>query len=249
MSSPRCQLKQLRVLVTRPEPQAVPLIEALSAHGAEPLAFPTIEIIPAPNAADSLGDAGQYHDLIFVSANSAAYSLEHFTPGNQRVIAIGSATRKALDMRGVAVDLSPREQSDSEHLLAHPDMQQMQGRRVLIIRGDNGRELLAQCLRERGASVDYAEVYMRRIPDDADCSELKQQWQQKVDVITTTSNAIINNLLELCGDQDSILETPILVISKRCAKHAHACGFQRIIESRGASVEAIITALCEYYPG
>ncbi|OOZ42255.1 uroporphyrinogen-III synthase [Solemya elarraichensis gill symbiont] len=248
MGSPRCQLKQLRVLVTRPEHQAAPLLEALRAHGAEPLAFPTIEITAAPDAAVSLKDAGHYDDLIFVSANAATFSLDHFTPGKQRVIAIGAATRKALDARGVTVNLSPREQADSEHLLEHPDMQQMQGRRVLIIRGDSGRELLAQSLLERGAKVDYAEVYWRRIPSDADCSMLRQKWPQKVDVITATSNIIINNLLELCGNQESILKTPIVVISKRCSTHAHACGFQKVIESRGASVEAIITALCEYYP-
>ncbi|KHF26534.1 uroporphyrinogen-III synthase [Solemya velum gill symbiont] len=248
MSSQTCQLKQLRVLVTRPAHQAAPLLDALRAHGAEPLAFPTIEISAAPGAAASLRDAGQYSDLIFVSANAVTYSLDHFTPDNQRVIAIGAATHKALDARGVTVDLSPRGQADSEHLLAHPDMQQMQGRRVLIIRGESGRELLAQNLLERGAKVDYTEVYQRQIPSDADCSMLRQEWRQKVDVITTTSNVIINNLLELCGNQESILETPIVVISKRCSRHAHACGFRKIIESKGASAEAIITALCEYYP-
>ena len=246
MNRSGCRLNRLKVLVTRPEHQATPLIAALRDAGAEPVAFPTIEITPNPNAGDMLDSASGFDDVIYISANAVRISLPYFRPQHQRVIAIGKATADALLEEKIRADITPARNSDSESLLEHPQLVDMQGRSVLIIRGDAGRELLAETLNQRGALVEYADVYHRRCPQQ-ECNKLTDAWTTSVDVITATSNAIIDNLLRLCGNGPEILETPIVVASERIAKHAETLGFSNIQQSGGASAESIVSALCESF--
>lgn len=238
-----CDLHGLKVLVTRPQHQAQSLRDALLACGAKPVLFPTIEIRPAANIPAQLAALAQYDDLIFVSVNAVAILLQHARPhAHQRLIAIGAATKAALAEHQLPVSICP-EQADSEALLEDASLAQMQGRRVLIVRGQDGRDLLATTLRQRGATVEYAHLYTRLCPQ-TDCSTLLQRWSEQVDVITVTSNAILDNLLQLCGASKPLLATPILVISARGAEQAAKRGFTRILQAQGASTDAIIDCLC-----
>ena len=198
----QCNLRGLGVLITRPRHQAQPLYNAIIQNGGKPVLFPTIEITPPSDPAlckQQLQNAINYDDLIFISPNAVRYAIADITIDHQRIFAIGGTTANLLQHNKIPHHLSPGMKTDSENLLASPLLVDMQGRRILIIRGNGGRELLGDTLIKRGALVDYAEVYQRRCPD-VDATSLLQNWPQDIEVVVVTSNAITDNLLHLCGN-------------------------------------------------
>ena len=242
-SDTQCHLNNLGVLVTRPEQQALALCEAIEKHRGQAIRFPTIEIVAAADREQQLAQAGNYDDLLFISPNAVANSVDTLRPRGQRIIAIGDATAKRLEEAGIETDLVPGGSADSETLLASHALAEMHGRKVLIIRGKGGRALLGDTLRERGAEIDYAEVYERRCPN-VDTQPLKDAWEQ-VDVIIATSNTILDNLLRLLGDiEDDVLNMPLIVISKRMADHAAKLGFNTIHRANSAASTQLLDTLC-----
>jgi uroporphyrinogen-III synthase len=151
------------VLVTRPEHQADELVTAIDDAGGEAIRFPVIDIEPQDSADVSRRlEALPAADItIFISTNAVMYGL-HCVAGDETAIAvIGPATKSAIESAGRQVDIFPEQGYDSEHLLAAAELQDVSGKNIRIIRGDGGRELLADTLRERGATVDYLSVYRR----------------------------------------------------------------------------------------
>ena len=247
-----CNLLGLGILVTRPAHQADPLCDLIAeAHG-RPIRCPPLEIDgPAdPQAAKArLARAGDYPLLIFVSANAVQHSFDLLPddlPADQQVAAIGSATAKALTDCGLDPTLVPAEQFDSEGLLALPELQDMTGKRVLILRGNGGRELLADSLRERGAEVDYAEVYQRLLPQRS-AQNLIRGWDKMVDIVSVTSRDILDNLFTLLGEEGAELlqNTPLIVVSERLAEHARTRGCRHLHLAAGATDPALLDAMCE----
>ena len=188
------------VLVTRPKHQAQELVAAIEALGGSAIQFPCIEIVPRQTA-DILADASRLEDpdiAIFVSPNAVKHGLS--CAGNARIAVVGPATAAAIEAAGRSVDIRPASGFDSEHLLAEPALQTVQGSNVRIIRGNAGRELIADTLRNRGARVEYLSVYARRVPEisAAELAALEAQWRSgEIDVITAMSVESLTNLAEL----------------------------------------------------
>ena len=118
------------------------------------------------------------------------------------------------------------------------------------MRGQGGREFLAERLRQRGASVDYAEVYSRCIPQ-VDTQPLRQ-WLSEggLDVATVTSNETLRNLWEMVGTlgQDDLVRLPLVVASERTASLARAMGFTSSLQvAADATNEAMQAALCQWW--
>ncbi|MGD8957651.1 MAG: uroporphyrinogen-III synthase, partial [Chromatiaceae bacterium] len=137
---------------------------------------------------------------------------------------------------------------DSEGLLALPGMQDMQGRSVLILRGNGGREHLADTLRQRGAEVVQVEVYRRQTPQrNAAAASLVQNWEQLVDVVLASSNAILDNLFTMLGETGApkLCKTPLVVVSQRMAAHAVERGCEMVDVANSARDEDVLVALCE----
>jgi len=251
MSKPPCHLQGLGVLVTRPAEQAARLGERIEAAHGRPLLFPCVEIAgPAdPEAVSALLQrAADYQLLLFVSANAVDHAfplLPDILPADQQIAAVGSATAARLAHYGLDATLVP-ERHDSEGLLALPQLADMAGRRVLILRGNGGRELLAATLRQRGAGVDYAEVYRRLIPRRS-AANLVAGWERWVDAVVITSAEILDNLITLLGEAGAakLHKTPLVVVSKRLAAHAKACGCRKLHLAAGADDDALLAALCE----
>ncbi len=251
MNKPPCHLQGLGVLVTRPAEQAQRLGEAIEAAHGSPILFPCVEIAgPADPAAvaDQLKGAGRYDLLIFVSANAAQYAfdlLPDTLPASQQIAAIGAATAQRLDALGLEATLVP-ERFDSEGLLARPELADMTGKRVLVLRGNGGRETLAETLRSRGAEVAYAEVYQRLIPKRS-AENLVKGWDNWVDAVVVTSAEVLDNLITLLGDAGlaKLQRTPLVVISARLAAHARARGCRKPHLAAQASDPAVLKALCE----
>jgi uroporphyrinogen-III synthase len=223
------------VLVTRPAHQADGLCALIEADGGRALRFPTLEIAgPHDPAAltGALAALARYDLAVFVSPNAVERVLSHPMlrngwPARVRTAVIGAGSARALSSRGVSVDIVPAHGSDSEALLAHPALQAMTDRRVVVFRGNGGRELLAATLRARGAEVDYAEVY-RRVRPAAGALDLSAALSRgDVDVITATSADSLRNLCELVGAQGLpyVLDTPLVVVGSRMVQLAATLGF------------------------
>lgn len=244
-----CDLAGLGVLVTRPAHQAVGLCRLIAQCGGRPLVFPALEIAPprAPEAARRLLQR-EWDLVIYTSPNAVQFtrslSPTGRLPAASRVAAVGGGSARALAEAGLQPDLVP-ERFDSEGLLALPDLAQVAGRRILIVRGEGGRPLLGDTLAERGAEVNYAEVYRRARPE-ADAAPLLARWGRDVQAVTATSVEVLENLDSLLGGQGRGLlrDTPLLVISERMVEAAERLGFTRVLLATGAGDEAILNALC-----
>lgn len=188
------------VLVTRPQRQAEGLVQAIESCGGVAIRFPVIEARPLAQAkvlaaAESL----QTPDIaILVSANAARFGLRY--AGDAAVAVVGPATARSVEDSGRRVDIQSPGGFNSEQLLAAPELQDMVGRVVRIIRGNGGRELLASTLRERGATVEYLEVYRRVVPDvdPSEVAALVARWREGgLDAVTIMSVETLRNLVEL----------------------------------------------------
>lgn len=229
-------LAGITVLVARPRGQGENLCTRIREAGGVGLHVPAIEVHPLPMEADLrriASDMAAYYAVLFVSANAVEWGMKWLTdqcvvlPPGALIGAVGQSTAQALLTRGVTVTALPQDRHDSEGLLALPSLQQVHGKRILIVRGRGGREKLAMELSNRGAHVDYAEVYTRRCP----AGSLRERIPAgcRIDIVVATSNEIIDNLLTLAGVRDRgwICDLPLIVFSARNGQHARACGFSR----------------------
>ncbi len=246
-----CDLAGLSVLVTRPREQADALCEAIEAARGRPVRLPAIEIEPPGDperAAAVLAGADRVDLLIFVSANAARRAfdlLPEILPETVRIAAVGRATARALDELGLPPDLVPAERYDSEGLLALPELQRMAGRRVIIVRGEGGRETLRETLEARGARVDYAEVYRRRCAR-RDTTNLERNWSALAEVVVVTSVEVLDCLWGMLGNtgRRQLCDTPLVVLSRRIADHARQLGCRRVVVTARADDHAILDSLC-----
>jgi uroporphyrinogen-III synthase len=245
------------IVVTRPRAQAAPLAEAISAAGGTPLIFPLLEIEPAADLLPLMEAAGHLADYalaVFISPNAVDFSLPVLLAGNAwpqavRPATVGPGTVKALAAHGVGNCLVPSERFDSEALLALPELspERIGGRRVVIFRGDGGRELLADTLRERGATVDCIACY-RRLPPASDASPLLAAWQAgQLDALTISSSEALRHLLDLLdtSGREHLAATPLFVPHARIAENARALGLNNIVLTAGADA-GVVAGLCSY---
>jgi uroporphyrinogen-III synthase len=168
---------QRLLIVTRPQAQALPWVRDLQALGQTAQALPLIAIVPITDPAPLLRAWQHLHGyslLMFVSANAV---LQFFAwrpataawPRNLRAGATGPGTAAALISCGVpaasVVQPAPEAQTlDTEALWVQLQHEDWTGRQVLVVRGEDGRDWLADTLRERGAVVDFVAAYQREVP-------------------------------------------------------------------------------------
>jgi uroporphyrinogen-III synthase len=218
-------LAGIGVLVTRPDQQADELVQAVENRGGQAFRFPTIEIVPRDAAAvNAVASALPNPDIaIFVSRNAVRHGLEYAEAA--RIAAIGPATAGAIEAAGRSVDIRPESGFDSEHLLREAAFEQISNTIIRIIRGQDGREILARTLRDRGATVDYLAVYDRLIPEygTARIDEYASRWQSgDINVVTAMSVAALDNLIALTPDSCMALlaRTPLVTPASRVIKEA-----------------------------
>jgi uroporphyrinogen-III synthase len=190
------------VLVTRPQQQAMPLCRLLETEGASTFRLPAIEITALSDRrtlAARLGPLANFELIIFSSANAVRFGAVLLEQKRDLTLAaIGSATARALNQAGYRVAVQPADGFDSEGLLKHPALHSLTGKRVLLIKGSHGRELLPDELARRGAQVTIADVYLRERakPSPAALAALEAHFAaQAIQVITATSVEIAESLL------------------------------------------------------
>lgn len=243
------------VVVTRPPAQAPGLAARIEQLGGRALTYPTIDIAPHADAVlEGLVERLQEFDLaVFISRNAVDYGLacvlaRRAWPQPLRLAAIGAGTRSALESHGLGPVLAPGGHADSEALLALPEMSAVSGLRIVVFRGQGGRALLAETLRARGASVEYAECYRRILPD-TDMAPLLAEWARGgVDAIAVSSGQALGNFARLVGAEGlrRFAQTPVFVPHPRVAEQARALGAQQVLTA-GPSDAEMIQALVAYF--
>ncbi len=242
-----------RCLVTRPAHQNTGLVERLEAAGFEALIFPAIAIEPAPPNA-FLGQLDRriraYDIALFVSRNAVDHALRHLDAGrlppSLQLGVIGKGTAAALQARGLASAIVPADEFNSEGLLASAALQSVAGKRILIFRGQAGRNLLGDRLRERGAEVDYCEVYRRGRPDLDGGDYRRIVGERAPDIALFTSSEGLRNTLEMLEPRQAqaLRQQPWLLISERMRETARDLGHNAdILIAESASDEGILATL------
>jgi uroporphyrinogen-III synthase len=250
--SPARPLANVGVLVTRPLAQAAGFAARLHELGASPLSFPALAILPTahPDALrDILAGLGGYDLAIFISPTAAEWGLAAVGtwPAGVTVAAVGGGTAQALAARGIAGMIVPDAGADSEHLLALPALENVPGKRILIFRGEGGREELADSLRARGARVNYAECYRRGRPEADPAPVLDALARGGLQAITVFSGETLDNLLDLMGAAaPALFPVPLFAPHSRIAAHARARGFA-LTHATDPGESGLIAGLVEYF--
>ena len=232
-------LAGVSVLVTRPPHQAGVLVEKIRAAGGIPILFPVLEIRDISDQRpllELIGRLDEFDMAIFVSPNAVNKAMNLITanrtiPSRLRLATVGPGTVASLQRFGVNSVIAPTTRFDSEALLDMAELKEIAGKRVVIFRGDGGRDLLGQTLLERGAKLEYAECY-RRVKPNADVSPLLEALARgELKAVTITSSEGLRNLLDMVGkaDQFRLEKIPLLVSHERIAKAAKKMGWLHVI--------------------
>ncbi len=225
---------------------------SLEQLGARVRFVPLLVIKPlAPSKPDrqKLIDLNHYDLVFYVSTNAATLGLDAIAqwwpqyPVGIRNFAVGPGTAAVLEKHGLNVSF-PNEKMSSEALLALPDLQQITGKKALIVRGAGGREIIAEGLRARGVVVDYAELYERALPhyEPATLQDLLRTAAPTAIVISSAE--ALDNLKTLFAPvAGAWAQLRLVVSSPRLGEHAAALGFQQMAVIEGASDTAIMNGL------
>lgn len=245
-----------RVVVTRPVGQTAHMAALIHAAGGEAVLFPALEIFDAEDLQPVLAliDRLDAFDLaIFISANAVnkALALVHARrawPAGLRVATVGRGSERELQRGGFAAVIAPSERFDSEALLDRPELEDVQGKRVVIFRGGGGRELLGDTLSARGAMVEYAECYRRGRPQ-ADVAPLRAlAARHELDAFSVTSSEGLANLYDMLdqADRQWFKQTPLFAPHARIAAAARALGVQTVVLT-GPGDEGLVEGLAAFF--
>lgn len=248
-------LSGLTVLLTRPAQQSASLAAAIRVSGGEVCELPLIEIDPVTDPAarqiikSRILDLDQYEAAIFISTNAARLGMEWIDdywpqlPAGLSAYAVGPGTAQVLEIFDWPVYCSDRGVT-SEDLLALAGLKHVQGQRIALFRGVGGRELIAETLRERGARVDYIELYHRHTPDYSKDVLADLVAGSGVNAVVVTSAQILDVLLHAVHNNPEVLQTiPVIVPSERVRQRALDAGLSIVVNAGGAGDEAIIQSL------
>jgi uroporphyrinogen-III synthase len=255
-ASASAPLRGHNIWLTRPAAQVTGLQGQLQQAGAAVFCLPLLVIAPlVPTGINKqrLLDLDRYDLVFFVSSNAASIGLEAINdywpqyPRHIQNFAVGPGTAAVL--QGYGLDVAwPTERMSSEAMLALPQLQAIAGKKALIVRGVGGREILAEGLLARGASVDYVELYERKQPVYA-ADYLRQQYQQQTPAAVVVSSAeALDNLYGFFAPLGLWPLLPLFVSSDRLAEHAHKLGNNQTCVMAGASDAAIIAGLTHFLP-
>jgi uroporphyrinogen-III synthase len=241
-----------RLLLTRPAEESSALAATLAQQGIFSSSLPLLAIEALPETGEqrsTLTCLPQYSAVIVVSKPAARLALARLSaaqiaiPETQPWFSVGAATAQVLLERHPCVHYP----DDSEALLALPQFQQalaVEMPRVLILRGEGGRELLAERLHGQGAQVDYLPLYRRVLPDYPPASLIERVRAERLNALVVSSGQGFVHLHELAADDwPELARLPLFVPSPRVAEMARAAGAHSVVDCRGASAAALLAAL------
>jgi len=249
-----------RIVITRARTQAGNLAQTLEALGCEVIAFPTIEIQPPESYRaldETIESANRYDWLIFTSVNGVEQFFNRAKllgkPSADlkaiAVAAIGPETAKRLEAEGLLCRLVPK-QYQAEGLLESWNPEEMRGKRVLIPRAAQARDILPETLREWGAEVRVVEVY-RTVTPRADAAGLLRALRAgEIDMVTFTSSSTVTNFAALVGGKsliEALGRTRIACIGPITQKTVEELGGRADIVATDFTIPGLVRAIVKYF--
>lgn len=239
-------LAGLKIVVTRPREQAAHLAQGIGLAGGIPLLHPLLEIAPVQDAVALNRQVSRLAaaDLaIFISPNAVRYGMAAIRevgvvlPLGLKIATIGAGSAQALRELGVGEVLVPSARHDSEGLLEL--LPHVAGWRVMIFRGDGGRELLGDTLSARGAIVEYVTCYRRSKP----VLDAGEWLNAHPDAMLVTSSEALAHLRQIA--QPALYTTPLFVPHPRIAELARRQGWMQVYLTE-AGDEGLLSGLLEW---
>jgi uroporphyrinogen III methyltransferase/synthase len=248
-----------RVLVTRPAELSGGFAQRLRDAGADPVALPTIRIVPPSDTAPltrAAREAAQYDAIVFTSVNGVSRFFDAIRDaggdarwlGRGLVAAIGPATAEALSVRGVRADVVPdafRGEAAAQALIDALGTR-IRGARVLLPRAAVAREALPEMLRAAGARVDVVAAYQTLGPHEDDAQRLRDTISQGgIDVVALTSSSTVNQLVEALGaDAAALLARVTLASIGPITTHtAESLGLRVAVTANAYTTAGLLDAL------
>ncbi|HEV8077032.1 MAG TPA: uroporphyrinogen-III synthase [Marinobacter sp.] len=263
MATPRPESELLplagrRILVCRPQPEAARLALAFRAAGAQAECLPLIDRAPLALSAEHqthIQNLDLFQHIVAVSPYAARQLLEQVDvwwpqlPAGIHWYGVGAGTAAELSRYGITAR-RPVQGWTSEALLALPPLQNLENQRVLLACGSEGRELLQNTLRQRGAQITVLPLYQRFCPQYS-AAQLAQALDGfNPDVVITLSGETLKNLVALCAKNDHNLYRKLLIVPvERVAKHAQAAGFVNPHVPTGLTDNSIVASVIAQLTG
>lgn len=246
-------------LVTRTRQQASQLAMQLRDLGAQVLEAPTIRLCPPKDwsAVDAeLARVNDYHWLILTSVNGVEALAQRLAAINRdarhlsgvKIAAVGDATAEALSTKlGIRADLVPTRfvaESLAGELIAREDVN---GKRVLLLRADIARPTLPQMLRDAGAQVTDCVAYETRLAEELPEAVLTALRAGEIDWVTFTSASTARNLGELLGEERSLLERlGVASIGPITTAAVRELGLEVTVEASESNVAGLVDAVVAF---
>ncbi len=246
----------LGVVITRPERQADELARLLLEQGANPISFPTIAIEPPDDWGEldkALEQLGSYDWIIFTSANGVRFFFERLRQKEKdirdlkgiKICCIGPATAGQIEEKGISVDLIP-EEFIAEGILKSFATLDLRGKKILLPRAAQARDILPEGLKKKGAVVDVVTAYRTINSGRKKEDFLALLDAHVVDVITFTSSSTVTNFVEIMG-KDFVPPPRVRVacigpVTEAAAKKA---GFSVDIEQKEYTMQGLVQSLMD----
>lgn len=245
-------LRGRRILICRPRPEAERLAGAFERAGAEVRLLPMLEREPItddPVIRTQILNIDEFEHVIAVSPYAAALLIDWLdtwwpqTPTGILWYGVGSGTASVLSAYGLDTR-QPDQGHDSEALLALPELADLTHQKALIVRGDRGRELIPDTLRQRGARVTVLPLYRRYAPEHDEATLEQALTGFDPDAVVTLSGETLNNFMLLGNNTRHTLENSLAVVPvQRIADQARDAGFRRTCVPESLADDDIVAAV------
>jgi len=248
-----------KILITRARDQAAVFASSLKDLGAEVIELPTIEVVPPVSSKGldrAIDQIDSYDWLIFTSANGVNFfwrrwkerGKDHLPP-SLKICAIGPATAYQLMEKGIEVHYTPKE-FIAEAILKGFEKSMLKGKRVLLARAKEARDVLPEGLKRMGARVDVVEVYRTLKPKGGAKALRELLRKRKVNAITFTSSSTVNHFAELLKEEDlqNLLSGIVIAcIGPITARTAKNWRMRVHIQPKEYTIPALTQAIVQYF--
>ncbi|MFV0575733.1 MAG: uroporphyrinogen-III synthase [Vibrio sp.] len=242
----------MTVLVTRPDKDGEQLCDMLTQKGISAIHHSLIGIQQGLGSESLIDDLSQADIVIAVSQHAVHWAWQTLQqsnatfPSSISYFAIGQKTAQLLEKHTSKKVRSPQI-SDSEHLLDLPALKLVSNQRILILRGNGGRELICATLQQRGAKVKYNEIYARILKPIAN-TQTWQDWKEcdLKHIVITSGEQLAFFMSQIPAEYlQWVVQLTLYVPSLRIKQQAHAYGFTQIINTGSAANPVLLQAISE----
>ena len=247
-----------RIIVTRARAQASDFSQKLEGMGATAVEFPTIETLP-PESWDDLDAAvsrvKNYDWLIFTSVNGVGFLKQRLAETGRdirdlagpKICAIGKKTASAVEALGMRVTLVPEEYRAEGIISA---IGEVNGKKILIPRAEEAREILPEELVKKGAKVDVVTAYRTVKPEGKKSEVMRLVHAGKIDMVTFASSSTVTNFAEMFTPEELaeiISKVPAASIGPITTETAKKIGFRVEVEPKEYTIDALAKSVASHF--